>query len=89
MPLRMRDNLCVVSGEVVERVRAGRVGKASPMVLPIEFPDARSLTPSCEVVGSLTEGGVVFCHGEPVWTWLPGDDAGYRMAAVQWVRGSA
>ena len=85
MPLRMRDNLCVVSGEVVERVRAGRVGKASPMVLPIEFPDARSLTPSCEVVGSLTEGGVVFCHGEPVWTWLPGDDAGYRMAAVQLV----
>src|SRR5450756_820017 len=63
---------------------AGRMGRVSQPVLPLQPAEARSIGPSAGLLEG-PGGGVVFIFGLATFSYGPADEVGRRLAAVQLV----
>jgi len=63
---------------------AGRMGRVSQPVLPLQPAQARSIGPSAGLFEG-PDGGVVFIFGLATFSYGPADEVGRRLAAVQLV----
>src|SRR5450756_2700697 len=63
---------------------AGRMGRVSQPVLPLQPAEARSVGPSAGLLEG-PGGGVVFIFGLATFSYGPADEVGRRLAAVQLV----